>query len=169
MIQFIHAKNISRLRLRFVRNGTVLISPYFPKARAEITAFIITDSYYWLLLLRCRKLVCCKQQPLKKILATWMTNHPLHHLPYPVPITITSIPLSPQNNKTLPSSPVNFFWLRTPFFEVFFVNKFPLIQVLSFGVYFLGCILLFEFVESRDINLNVNIKRCFSSNAVDSA
>ena len=46
MVQFIHVKNISRLRLRFVRNGTVLISPYFPKARAEITAFIITDSYY---------------------------------------------------------------------------------------------------------------------------
>ena len=53
-----------------------------------ITGLATTDS----LSLRLRELVYCSQQPLIKMLAIRMSNHPIHLLSYLQPIVITSIP-----------------------------------------------------------------------------
>ena len=100
-----HLKTFQGLRLRrgpnewgsLVTNDASQISPCFPEARTEIAEFTITDS----LTLRPRKLVYCKQQPLKAMLAIWMVNHPPHPLSYPQPITDTFIPRK-YRNKTRP-------------------------------------------------------------------
>ena len=72
----------------FVRPDTVLISPFFLKIWTVISGLTTT----YCLSPRLRKLVYCKQQSLRKMLAIRMANHPIHVPLYPQTIVITSIP-----------------------------------------------------------------------------
>lgn len=78
--------------------------------------------------------------------------------------TINSSTLLPYHTDTIKRQDLTasscVLWPHIPFFLVFFlpVNFYsPSFWCLSFGSYFLGCILLFEYKESRDINLSQNI------------
>ena len=69
-------------------------------------------------------------------------------LPYPTNTT----------EKTTSHTPAYDFWPHIPLSLAQFVTQFLFIYslVLNFGAHFLGCILLFAYVELRDIDLHMN-------------
>ena len=137
-------------RWSLVRTDTALISSCFPKTWTGTTVLSITRS----LLLRIRKLVCCKLQSLRIDALIRRGNHPLHSFPCPLSITITSIPY--QYHQKTSHAPMIFHDMHLP--VSFCFSSF---SCLIFETNFLGCILSFQIVGSRAIFLNLNIHLFF--------